>query len=107
VTVVVTWVGDQGPGRWTMTTRIQFASKLLSAAYSAGLVAGNRDPRPLAFPRVPDDALEYLMYLLREVTFEGSLLRQPLHGSLGLDGSTPRGPPARASRASLSVARAT
>jgi hypothetical protein len=60
-----------------MTTRIQFASKLLSAAYSAGLLAGNRDPRAVVFPRVPDDALEYLMYLLREVTFEGTLLSNP------------------------------
>jgi hypothetical protein len=51
-TCVVTWVGEQGPGRWTMSTRIQFASKLLSAAYSAGLVASNRDPRPLVFPLV-------------------------------------------------------
>ena len=86
--VVVTWVGDQGPSRWTMTTRIQFASKLLSAAYSAGLLASNRDPRAVVFPRVPDDALEYLMYLLREVTFEGTLLSNPYTGSLGLDGVT-------------------
>ncbi|MBK7760163.1 MAG: DUF1819 domain-containing protein [Deltaproteobacteria bacterium] len=85
--LVVGWVGQQGPGRWTMSTRIQFASKLLSAAYSAGLVTSNRDPRPLAVPRVPDEALEYLMYLLRETTFEGSLLDNPYTSSLGLDGS--------------------
>ncbi len=69
--LVVSWVGQQGPGRWTMATRIQFASKLLSAAFSAGLVATNRDPRPIVWPRVPDEALEYLMYLLREMQFEG------------------------------------
>lgn len=85
--LVVAWVAQQGEGRWTMSTRIQFASKLLSAAYAAGLVATNRDPRPLALPRVPDDALEYLLYLLREITFEGSLLDNPYTGSVGLDGT--------------------
>ena len=82
--LVVKWVGEQGPGRWTMATRIQFASKLLSAAYSAGLVAGKRDPRPLTIPRVDDLALEYLMYLLREVRFEGTLLDNPYVASVGL-----------------------
>lgn len=85
--LVVSWVGDQGPGRWTMSTRIQFASKLLSAAFSAGLITSNRDPRPLAIPRVPDDALEYLMYILREVSFEGTLLDNHYVASVGLLGS--------------------
>lgn len=84
--LVVTWVAQQGPGRWTMPTRIQFASKLLSAAYSAALVASNRDPRPLTLPRVPDDALAYLMYLLRETDFDGTLLDNPYTRSVGLDG---------------------
>lgn len=82
--VVVSWVGAQDRGRWTMATRIQFASKLLSAAFSAGLIASNRDPRPLAIPRVPDDALEYLMYVLREVSFEGTLLDNHYVASVGL-----------------------
>lgn len=85
--LVVSWVGQQGPGRWTMATRIQFASKLLSAAFSAGLVATNRDPRPVVVPRVPDEALEYLMYLLRQVQFEGTLLRNPYAASMGLEDS--------------------
>jgi len=84
--LVVGWVGQAGLGRWTLATHIQFASKLLSAAYSAGLVASNRDPRPLSVPRVPDEALEYLTYLLRETTFEGSLLDNPYARSLGLEG---------------------
>lgn len=83
--LVVGWVGQQGPGRWTISTRIQFASKLLSAAYSAGLMTSNRDPRPLAVPRIPDEALEYLMYLLRETMFEGTLLDNPYASSVGLD----------------------
>ena len=83
---VVTWVGEQGPGRWTMATRIQFASKLLTAAHVAGLVTTIRDPRPLAFPPVPDDALVYLLYLLREVEFAGTLLDNPYLASVGLVG---------------------
>lgn len=85
--LVVTWVGDQGPGRWTMPTRIQFASKLLSAAAAAGLVASTRDPRPLVLPRVDDLALGYLVHLLREVSFEGSLLENPYLRSVGLEGA--------------------
>jgi hypothetical protein len=68
-----------------MATRIELASKLLSASFSAGLVATNRDPRPMLIPRVPDDALEYLMYLLREVQFDGTLIQNPYVASVGLD----------------------
>ncbi len=85
--LVVEWVGQQGPGRWTMPTRIQFASKLLSAAFSAGLVGSNRDPRPLIWPRVDDQALTYMAYLLREVEFEGTLLSNPYFRSVGLEGA--------------------
>lgn len=84
--LVVRWVAEQGPGRWTMTTRIQFASKLLSSALAAGLLTRNRDPRPLSFPRVADEALEYLLYLLREVEFAGTLLDNPYVRSVGLSG---------------------
>ena len=84
--LVVGWVGQQAPGRWGASTRIQLASKLLSAAYSAGLVTSRHDPRPLGFPRVADDALTYLLYLLREVDFEGTLLVNPYLASVGLEG---------------------
>lgn len=83
---VIHWVDQQAPGRWTTSTRIQFASKLLTAARDAALVVGTRDPRPLAFPVVTDAALTYLMYLLREVEIAGSLLRNPYLASVGLEG---------------------
>lgn len=83
---VITWVGQQGPGRWTMATRIQFASKLLTAANAAGLVIGIRDPRPLAVPPIPDEALTYLLYLLRGLEFAGTLLSNPYLASVGLVG---------------------
>jgi hypothetical protein len=83
---VIAWVGEQGPGRWTMATRIQFASKLLTAAHAAGLVVGIRDPRPLAVPPIPDDALTYLLHLLRDLQFTGTLLDNPYLASVGLTG---------------------
>lgn len=84
--VVIAWVADQGPGRWTMATRIQFASKLLTAAHVAGLVTTTRDPRPLALPVVPDAALTYLLYLLREIEHTGTLFENPYLASVGLVG---------------------
>lgn len=84
--LVLRWLTPLGHEHWTMATRIQFASKLLSAAYSAGLVGTNRDPRPVLAPRVPDAALAYLMYLLRGVEFAGTLLDNPYVASVGLDG---------------------
>lgn len=83
---VIDWVKDQGPGRWTTPTQIQLASKLMSSAYSAGLLGSNRDPRPLLTPRVPDEALAYLMYLLRGVDYEGTPLENPYLISVGLYG---------------------
>ena len=82
--MVTRWVGDQGPGRWTMKTRVQFASQLLVTAKAAGLVKNLKDPRQLAFPRIGDDALTYLLYLLRGVEFEGTLLDNPYLASVGL-----------------------
>ena len=84
---VVTWLGEAGGGRWSGSTRLQLASKLLSTANSAGLIQGKRDPRPIVFPLVPDDALSYLLHLLREVDFEGTVLANPYLRSVGLEGS--------------------
>lgn len=82
---VMRWVAEQMPGRWTVATQTQFASRLLSSALSAGLIKGRRDPRQVLFPRVSDDALVYLLYLLRGVRFEGTLHSNPYLASIGLD----------------------
>lgn len=84
---VITWVSDQCPGRWTIPSRQKLATRLLSAARSAGLVSGRRDPRQLIFPRISDDALAYILHLLRGITFKGSLIRNPYLRSVGLEGS--------------------
>ncbi len=84
--LVTSWIARQTGERWTTPTRIKIASRLLAAGHDAGLIHGARDPRSLTLPRVPDDALTYLLYLLREVDFEGSLLQNPYLSSVGLDG---------------------
>jgi hypothetical protein len=82
--LVVGWVEEQAPKRWTMATRMKFASKLLSAATSAGLVLPGREPRKIEYPRVGDLPLTYMLYLLREVDFAGTLLENPYLASVGL-----------------------
>lgn len=83
--VVLRWVKTTYPDRWSDATAVQFASKLLSAASEAGLVSAKRDPRTLHFPKVPDLAVGYMLYLLRETRFEGSLTENPYFASVGLE----------------------
>ncbi len=84
--IAAAWVREQGAARWTAATRNQFASKLLSAAYATGLVATTRDPRPLTRPRVPDEALLYVLYLLHQTRIAGTLVDNPYLASVGLAG---------------------
>lgn len=78
------WVTGRHEDRWTMHTRMEFGRKLLAAAAEAGLVGSRQDPRPLSVPRVPDEALLYLLHLLRGVEFAGTLLDNPYLASVGL-----------------------
>jgi len=80
-------VEEHGPSRWALKTQIQFASRLLSCALAAGLLAGKRDPREAVTPHVPDDALAYLLHLLRTVRFQGSLVTNPYLASIGIAGA--------------------
>ncbi len=82
--MVIRWVGEHAPGRWTMATRAQLATQLLVTAKAAGLIENLKDPRRLVFPRIDDHALGYLLYLLRGVRCEGSLLDNPYLASVGL-----------------------
>jgi hypothetical protein len=82
---VARWVAESCPGRWSSPTVVQFASKLLSAASEAGLCTPRRDPRRPLYPTVPDDALAYLLHLLRGVTFAGTLAANPYLTSVGID----------------------
>ena len=83
--VVSRWVEQQSEGRWAPATRNAFATKLLSTALEVGFV-GRRDPRPLSYPRVDDDALAYVLHFLRTVEIRGSLVENPYLASVGLSG---------------------
>lgn len=78
------WVEASHPGRWSPVTCTKFASNLLATALDAGLVEGRRDPRRLPFPSPPPVVVAYALYLLRGVTFEGTLTENPYLRSLGL-----------------------
>jgi hypothetical protein len=82
--IALRWVKNEFPDRWSEATRVQFASKLLSAASEAGVISGKRDPRSLLVPKVPDLALGYLLHLLRGIDFEGTLTKNPYLASVGL-----------------------
>src|SRR5690606_26566169 len=75
------------PGRWSAATHAQFASKMLSCAHAAGLVARTNDPRPLTTPRVTSAALGHLLDLLRDVEVRGSLHDNPYLRSVGIVGT--------------------
>lgn len=82
--IVLRWVKNEFPHRWSEATLVQFASKLLSAASEAGVISAKRDPRALLLPKVPDVALAYLMHLLRGVQFAGTLTENAYLASVGL-----------------------
>ena len=82
--MVIRWVGEHGQGRWTMASRAQLATQLMVTAKAAGLIENLKDPRRLVFPRVDDDALTYLLYLLRGTTIAGTLIDNPYLASVGL-----------------------
>lgn len=84
---VLRWLRTDLSARWGERTLAQVAGKLLSAASEAGVVSPAPDPRTLPLPRVPDEALAYLLYLLRETRFAGSLVDNPYLRSVGLAGA--------------------
>ncbi len=82
--VVLRWVKNEFPDRWSEATCVQFASKLLSAASEAGVISPKVDPRTLLIPKVPDLALGYLLHVLRAVHFAGTTIDNPYLASVAL-----------------------
>jgi len=81
---VARWVNELYPERWAGVTATKFGSNLLATAFEAGLITERRDPRPLTPVAAPEMAIAYVLYLLREVTFEGSLTDNLYLRSLGV-----------------------
>jgi len=84
---VAAWVEGCAPGRWAIASRLKIASKLLTAAREAGLASGRLGVVPVPRPLVEDDALGYLLYLLRGVRIADSLVDNPYLASVGLVGA--------------------
>ncbi len=83
--MTIAWIEAQVPERWQYPTKSKIASKMMTSAMTAEILASNRDPRTIRFPRISDTAVTYLMYLLREIKFAGSPLVNPYAASVGLD----------------------
>lgn len=82
---VARWLNESGVDALASSTRFQFATKLIRAADEAGLVSPLSDgPRTAIIPRVPEEALRYLVRLLRQVTHEGDWRDNPYFRSVGL-----------------------
>jgi len=78
------WLDEQTGDKWSPATTVRMANGFLTAAAEAGLCTGDPGRRRLRQPTVTDDALTYLLYLLRQVDFEGSLFDNPYLLSVGL-----------------------
>lgn len=83
--IVARWVGDVGHTAIAPSTRFQYATKLIRAADEAGLVSSSQDgPRTALTPRVPDEALGYLVRVLQLVPHEGTWQDNAYFRSVGL-----------------------
>lgn len=82
---VARWIGEVGHAALAPSTRYQFAAKLIRAADEAGLVSPSKDgPRTALTPRVPDEALGYLVRVLQLVPHEGTWQENAYFRSVGL-----------------------
>lgn len=82
---VLRWI-EQGAGQhWSTATTQRMAAGLMGVLNEVGYTAGVQAIRPLALPWVSDRALTYLLYLLRETEFQGSLNCNPYLASVGID----------------------
>lgn len=82
---VARWIAALPNAEWAPATRYMFATKLIRAGEEAGLVSPGQGPRTALPPRVPDEALGYLVRLLQLVPHAGTWGDNPYLRSLGLD----------------------
>lgn len=86
--IVGRWVSqNMDRDNWSPATIARMATGLIGAATSAGLCSEKHGQRHLLYPQVSDRAVEYWLYFLRGLTFEGTLLDNPYWRSVGLTGS--------------------
>lgn len=82
----IRWLESQRD--WAPSTVNRMVAGIMGACNDAGFSQGVATLRPLGLPKVSDMALAYLLYLLRETEFAGTLGQNPYLASVGLAGST-------------------
>jgi hypothetical protein len=82
----VRWLRGRVGDRWAVATLQKIGRNLITAASEAGLCTAGKKERIPVYPSVSDIALTYLLYLLRQTRFEGTLLDNPYLISVGLAG---------------------
>ncbi len=85
--VTARWLDRESGGKWAPSARRRMAQGLLATAAAAGLCSPPPGQRSLSYPSVAPEALAYLLYLLRDVAFAGTLLENPYLRSVGLSGA--------------------
>lgn len=78
------WVSQHLKADWSSATIQRMATGLIASATDAGLCSGNSGTRSLKYPKVTDEALAYWFYLMRGLSFEGTILDNPYLASVGL-----------------------
>ncbi len=82
---VARWLASLPNADWAPSTRFQCAKKLIRTADEAGLISAASDgPRKVLLPRIPDEALGYLVLLLQRVPHTGTWRDNPYFRSVGL-----------------------
>ncbi len=85
--IVARWVTQQQDKAWSVSTTNRMATGLIASAAEAGLCSGETGDRSLSFSGVSDQALTYWLYVLKDLSFQGTLLNNPYWRSMGLTGS--------------------
>lgn len=71
------WLQRIAPDRWGAATAERLVSGLTSSLSDAGFCRGRTSPRPIQVPPISDEALAYLLYLLKDTVFAETLLNNP------------------------------
>jgi hypothetical protein len=71
------WLNQLAPNKWAVATAERLVSGLVSALNEAGFSRGRSSPRDIVIPPLSNESLAYLLFLLKNSEFEGSILSNP------------------------------
>jgi len=82
--IVARWLAQRIENKWAASTINRVSNNLISSAAEAGILSPVPGVRKLQHPHVDDLSLSYMLYLLREMKFNGTILSNPYLMSVGL-----------------------